>query len=120
MRELFLVLRQHPEALQMVGVIGFSLYITSFSLLQSGRLCGNSILYTTLIVTAASCVLISLITAFNLAAFLIQTSYVCIGLCGLFRRVMIKRRIRFDQASPVLRQSFAASMRTTMRQGQQP
>lgn len=117
MRDLLIVLRQHPEALQMVGVIGFSLYITTFTLLQSGRLCGNGILYTSLIVTAASCVLISLITAFNLAAFLIQTSYVCIGFAGLMRRLLIKRRQRLECDTPALRQSFAASMRASLHQG---
>lgn len=118
MPDILIFLRQFPETLQMVGVMGFSLYITTFTLLQSGRLCGNSPLYTSLIVTAASCVLISLVTAFNLAAFLIQASYVSIGIGGLLRRLFIKRRERMEAYTPPLRQSFAATMRASMRQGQ--
>lgn len=107
MRDFILFLQSYPQALQAIGVIGFSLYITAFTLLQTGRICGNSVGYTCFVVTAASCVLISLVTAFNLAAFLIQSSYVCIGLFGLTRRFVIKR---FYQHAPI-RQSFAADMR---------
>ncbi|MEP2718889.1 hypothetical protein [Pseudophaeobacter sp.] len=111
MSELLFLLRQHPEMLQFIGVIGFSLYITAFTLLQTGRICGNSVGYTCFVVTAASCVLVSLVSAFNLAAFLIQASYVCLGLFGLMRRYVI-RRMRFNRHEPEpLRQSFAAEVR---------
>ncbi|WP_093323712.1 CBU_0592 family membrane protein [Shimia haliotis] len=80
------MIRQYPDILQKVGVFGFSLYILAFTCLQTGKVCGNSALYTGLVVCAASCVLISLASAFNLAAFLIQSSYVLIGVFGLARR----------------------------------
>ncbi|WP_270725028.1 CBU_0592 family membrane protein [Shimia sp. Alg240-R146] len=96
MYEFLDVLRQHPDALQKVGVCGFSLYIVAFTCLQTGKVCGNSALYTGLVVCAASCVLISLASAFNLAAFLIQSSYVLIGLFGLGRRFM---KWRSDRAA---------------------
>ncbi len=95
MYEFLGVLRQYPEVLQTVGVIGFSLYILAFTCLQTGKLCGNSDLYAALVVCAASCVLISLTTAFNLAAFMIQFSYVLIGFFGLARRFFKRRSDRF-------------------------
>ncbi|MDE4133037.1 hypothetical protein PXK00_07935 [Phaeobacter sp. QD34_3] len=111
MKDLISVLQGHPETLQAIGVFGFSLYITAFTLLQTGRICGNSAAYTCFVVVAASCVLISLVSAFNLAAFLIQSSYVCIGLFGLGRRLLIHRMKQDRYRSPPLRQSFAAAMR---------
>jgi predicted membrane protein len=121
MSDFIAALQQHPQILQLIGVVGFSLYITAFTLLQTGRICGNSVGYTCFVITAASCVLISLITAFNLAAFLIQASYVCIGLFGLARRYVLRRmrqsqmcqsKIRQPLAHPEpLRQSFAALRR---------
>jgi predicted membrane protein len=116
MSDFIAALQQHPQILQLIGVVGFSLYITAFTLLQTGRICGNSIGYTCFVVTAASCVLISLVTAFNLAAFLIQASYVCLGLFGLSRRYVLRKmrqsKMRQSQSHPEpLRQSFAAMRR---------
>lgn len=111
MSDFILYLQSHPHILQAIGVIGFSLYITAFTLLQTGRICGNSVGYTCFVVTAASCVLISLVTAFNLAAFLIQSSYVCIGLFGLTRRFILKRISQNTFKHTPIRQSFAAEMR---------
>jgi predicted membrane protein len=117
MSDFIAALQQYPQILQLIGVVGFSLYITAFTLLQTGRICGNSTGYTCFVVTAASCVLISLVTAFNLAAFLIQSSYVCIGLFGLLRRYVIRktRQSSMRQSQPQvepLRQSFAALRRS--------
>lgn len=116
MSDIIFSLRQYPEVLQFIGVIGFSLYITAFTLLQTGRICGNSVGYTCFVVCAASCVLISLVSAFNLAAFLIQSSYVCLGLFGLTRRFVI-RKMRPPKPEPEpLRQSFAAIQRQARQQ----
>lgn len=111
MSDIILSLRQYPEVLQIIGVIGFSLYITAFTLLQTGRICGNSIGYTCFVISAASCVLISLISAFNLAAFLIQASYVSLGLLGLSRRFVIHKLKHTNSEPEPLRQSFAAMRR---------
>lgn len=96
MYEFLDIIRQYPDALQKVGVFGFSLYILAFTCLQTGKVCGNSALYTGLVVCAATCVLISLASAFNLAAFLIQSSYVLIGVFGLTRRFV---KWRSDRAA---------------------
>lgn len=111
MSDFIAALQQHPQILQLIGVVGFSLYITAFTLLQTGRICGNSVGYTCFVVTAASCVLISLVTAFNLAAFLIQSSYVCLGLFGLMRRYVLRKMRQSPPRPEPLRQSFAAMRR---------
>jgi hypothetical protein len=76
-------LRTYPQVLQAIGVFGFVLYVSSFSAIQSGRLCGNGMLFPINQVVAASCVLISLAGSFNLASFLIQISYIGIGIYGI-------------------------------------
>jgi hypothetical protein len=111
MSDLVFTFQQYPKVLQIIGVIGFSLYITAFTLLQTGRICGNSVGYTCFVITAASCVLVSLISAFNLAAFLIQASYVCLGLFGLSRRFVLNRGRHACAEPEPLRQSFAAMRR---------
>ncbi len=108
MSDFVFTLRQYPEVLQIIGVIGFSLYITAFTLLQTGRICGNSVGYTCFVISAASCVLVSLISAFNLAAFLIQASYVCLGMFGLSRRFVLHKMRQSRSEPEPLRQSFAA------------
>ena len=111
MRDFISFIQGYPQILQVIGVFGFSLYITVFTLLQTGRICGNSIGYTCFVVTAASCVLISLVTAFNLAAFLIQSSYDSISRFGLERRFVIRRMHQTRYHPAPIRQSFAAAMR---------
>ena len=81
----------HPELTQPIGIVGFMLYIGGFFSIQSGILCGNSIAFSALQVVAASCVLISLTSAYNLPSFMIQVSYIAIGLFGIALRL---RRFR--------------------------
>ena len=85
-----------PELLQGVGVFGFLLYVGSFWAVQNGKICGNGIIYPLLQVAAALCVLLSLLVAFNLPSFLIQISYVAIGLYG----VLLRRCTRSGGANP--------------------
>ena len=94
MSEIIEVLREYPQVLQAVGVCGFVLYVSAFSAIQNGYLCGNGIVFSINQVIAATCVLISLIGAFNLASFLIQVSYIGIGIYGvsLRRRGAISNR----------------------------
>ncbi len=79
-------IRAFPQVLQAIGVFGFMLYVGAFSAIQTGRLCGNGIIFSINQVVAASCVLVGLVGAFNLASFLIQVSYIGIGTYGIFIR----------------------------------
>lgn len=81
------VFAPYAEPLQMIGLLGFALYILAFKLVQMRRLCGNGIAYALLNVLAAVCVLLSLLAAFNMAAFLIQVSYILIGSLGIAMRL---------------------------------
>lgn len=72
--------------LQGIGVLGFILYVGGFFLVQNRMICGNGIAYPLSKVIAACFVLISLYVDFNLASFLIQVSYIGIGLFGLAMR----------------------------------
>ena len=87
-------IRAYPDIAELIGVIGFMLYIGGFFSVQSGFLCGNGITFPILQVTAASFVLISLSTAYNLPSFMIQTSYIAIGLFGIALRL---RRYRTNR-----------------------
>ncbi len=87
-------IRAYPDLAEFIGVIGFMLYIGGFFSVQSGILCGNGIPFPMLQVCAASCVLVSLSSAYNLPSFMIQTSYIAIGLFGIALRL---RRVRSNR-----------------------
>ena len=70
---------------QIMGVLGFILYMMSYFLLQIGKLRGSSNSYILMNLSAASLVLISLTQHFNLASALIQISWILISFIGLFR-----------------------------------
>ena len=70
---------------QIMGVLGFILYMMSYFLLQIGKLRGSSNGYILMNLSAASLVLISLTQHFNLASALIQISWILISFIGLFR-----------------------------------
>ena len=59
-------------SLQVTGVIGSCVYVCRFFLVQSGRICGNGVLYPFMQMFAADCFLASRTTAFNLAAIIVQ------------------------------------------------
>lgn len=80
------LIRNAQAVTDAIGIAGFLLYILSFNLVQMGRLCGNSVVYAAMNVVAASFVLISLINAFNIASFLIQVSFISIGIAGILRK----------------------------------
>ncbi len=72
---------------QLIGVIGFLLYLLSFGSVQLGWLDGNSLAYSLANILAASLVAISLTVDFNLSAALIQGSWIILGVAGLALRV---------------------------------
>ena len=71
--------------------VRFEPYINGFALVQRGRTCGNGPLYSGSKVIAAFLVLISLVGAFNLGAFIIQVGFITFGLMGLGRQFSSKR-----------------------------
>ena len=79
-------LRAHPEILRASGVLGSIIYVGGFALVQYGKACGNGRLYSVSKIFAASLVLISLVGAFNLGAFLIQIGFIFFGIMGVIRQ----------------------------------
>jgi len=91
--------------LQVIGMIGFLVYIFAFGCVQLGYLDGNSLSYSLYNVLAASLVAISLIAEFNLASAFIQGSWILIGLTGALRRSLSGRFcLRMSAESPASRE----------------
>lgn len=61
----------------MIGVAGFGLYVINYSMLTLQKVKSDSIRYFVVNLAAATMVLIGLMTAFNLAAALIQIFFIC-------------------------------------------
>ena len=78
---------------QIVGVIGFIFYMSSYFLLLTGKIDGTHNCYILMNFTAASLVLISLIHNFNLASALIQICWITISIVGLIRHNLLQKNI---------------------------
>ena len=78
----FLTLSDLPLHI-IIGNLGAALYVISFGLLSYKIISGNSCLYYSMNIAAASMVLFSLSVDFNLASALIQIFWILIGLSGL-------------------------------------
>lgn len=76
---------------QYVGIAGTAVYIANYASLQIGKVDGNGFIYVLLNLIASSCVLFSLLYAFNLASALIQASWIVISVVGLLRKMVIPR-----------------------------
>jgi len=71
-----------PDA---IGILGASILMIAFLLLQLGRLSSNTIVYSVLNAVGASLIVFSLLFNFNLSAFIIEVFWIAISLVGLFR-----------------------------------
>jgi len=87
-----------PFLCRSVGLIGVCIYVIGFFLLCGGRLNSTQPTYFCLILAASSCVMVSLITDFNLSAALIQVFYLIMALGGILLRL---RFWRFNRSQAV-------------------
>lgn len=75
---------------ELLGVVGFLLYVLNYTLLTFRVLSGDSLRYFSINFCAASFVLMGLSTSFNLAAALVQIFWICMSTLAialrLFRR----------------------------------
>jgi len=71
-----------------VGLAGVAFYVSSYALLQLGQLDGNGVLYSLANVVAATLVLISLTSDFNLASAVTQVIWIVVGLGGITFKVI--------------------------------
>ena len=81
----FLTFLAKHELAEPFGIGGVVIYLGSYFALQIGLIRGQGYLYPSLNVVAAIFVIFSLTTDFNLAAALIQVSFIIISLVGLAR-----------------------------------
>jgi hypothetical protein len=72
--------------LDFVGNIGVMLMMVAYLLLQLNKL-KNGFVYSVVNAVGASLVILSLLTNFNLSAFVMETFWVLISLLGIFRHL---------------------------------
>lgn len=92
----------HASVYDLIGLIGFFVYIAGFGALQTKLLDGNGAAYSLINIYAAALVLISLSEDFNLASALIQVSWILIGLIGITLRW--RSLVRARRRPPTVRQ----------------
>lgn len=83
-----------------LGVVGFIVKTIGYTLVQTGRLDGNSLRYTFCNIVAAALVLVSMFDQFNLSAMLSQLMWISVGGVGVFRQTRRAGR-RCDTRAPV-------------------
>ena len=81
------VLFPHATA-EIIGITGFALYVTTYTLLTLRIISGNSVKYFCMNLCSSSFVLIGLTSSFNLASALIQTFWISMSLIGIAIRLM--------------------------------
>ena len=73
------------------GLIGVGLTLVAFYLLQSGRLRGEGLTYQLMNAIGAFAVLLSLLYAFNLSAFVLEGLWLVISVYGIVRGRRLRR-----------------------------
>jgi hypothetical protein len=86
------ITRLPPFVVNVIGVIGFSLYVMNYCLLTFHRLTSHSKLYFVINLMAASMVLIGLTHSFNHAAALIQLFWIVISTTAIIVRLRQSKR----------------------------
>ena len=71
-----------PDA---IGLLGVVLILLAYFLLQSGRLRGDALPHQLLNAAGALLVLVSLLYAFNLSAFLMELAWLLVSIYGMAR-----------------------------------
>ena len=87
------------RALSVFGIVGAVIYLSGFTLLQMGRMRGDSIAYAALNTIAALLVLASLAAHFNAGAFIIQVSFAAIGAVSVIAKLHARRSQRLHAFS---------------------
>ena len=72
------------------GLVGVLLVLLAYFLLQAGRVHGNALPYQLMNALGALGVLVSLLYAFNLSAFVMEFLWLCVSIYGIVRA----RRVR--------------------------
>ena len=73
------------------GLLGVALTLVAFFLLQAGRIHGNGLAYQLMNAFGAFAVLLSLLYAFNLSAFVLEGLWLAISIYGIVRGRRLRR-----------------------------
>ena len=96
--------------IEAIGLLGVGFYIGSYAALQTGFIRGHGYTYAVLNLLGASCVLISLINAFNLSSLLIQGAWIVISIVGIVRMYLLYQRLRFTDYELAMMQAVLPSL----------
>ncbi|WP_147108029.1 hypothetical protein [Tateyamaria sp. syn59] len=77
---------------ELIGILGFALYVTNYSLLTTRCLSSDCLAYFTINLVAASCVLMGLMASFNLASAMLQIFWVAMSLIGILVRLRARHQ----------------------------
>ncbi len=79
-----------------VGIVGVAFYLGSYAALQFGFIQGRGFIYPALNMIAASCVLVSIIEAYNLSSLLIQVFWIIVSIYGITRLYILRHMMGFS------------------------
>ncbi|MEL7099737.1 MAG: cyclic nucleotide-binding domain-containing protein [Pseudomonadota bacterium] len=96
---------------QFAGYIGVGFYLGSYALLQLGIVRGNGYPYALMNLAAATFVLISLVTGWNLFSAIIQISWITLSVVGIVRVFLLTRGLRFTEEEQMLLDAHFPTMR---------
>ena len=74
------------------GLLGVSLILLAYYLLQAGRIRGDALVHQVLNAAGALLLLVSLLYAFNLSAFLMELAWFALSIYGMVRGYKRRRR----------------------------
>ena len=104
---------QLPE---IAGLLGVVLYVGAYAALQSGLLRSNGYSYAAANLAAASLVLLSMTSAFNLSAALSQIIWIALSVVGLVRMAVLEHRARLnDEETAFIAAKFPSMSRSMAR-----
>lgn len=89
------------EVFEVIGIIGFALYVMNYTLLTVNWMTSQSTSYFVLNMLAASLVLIGLTHSFNLASALIQSFWIVISIVAIALRMRPKAQQDTRNIRPV-------------------
>jgi hypothetical protein len=78
------------DIFQIIGICGALIYLGAYASLQLGLLRGNSIPYASINISAASCILISMFSEFNMGSAIIQISFITLSSLSILRFLIAK------------------------------
>ena len=78
------------DIFQAIGICGALIYLSAYASLQMGLVRGNSIPYASLNISAASCILISMLSEFNMGSAIIQISFITLSSISILRFIIAK------------------------------